>query len=204
MSALPVYEIDPFRYTIKCSIRGGVALLLKISIGKVQENEIDSPRVVGAEIQISEDQHLYCFVVYMPASSKPYGIFTNHVDLLELLYSVYSEKGDVIMTGDMNVKIRGPRYTFKDDIRTNYFNDFLQRSNLLLVNIQDSCKGPVSTFFPQTGHCTAIDHVLIECNKLDIVKSCCVLDDTVCNLSEHYPVICSLRIPIYNQMFSDS
>ncbi|PJE78123.1 hypothetical protein CI610_02945 [invertebrate metagenome] len=71
----PVYEVDPFRY--KCSIRGGVCLLYK-SLLNVQEIIIDSPRIVGLELQSASGEYSYWFSVYMPASSRPFEIFQEH------------------------------------------------------------------------------------------------------------------------------
>lgn len=192
--AKPVYEIDPLRY--KCNIRGGVAILYRTKSVHVQEIFVDSPRIIGIEIHIPNGEYIYCFLAYMPASSRPIEVFIDHIDILESLFSVYSERGKVIIIGDLNVKIKGPRYQFKDDDRSSTFQTFLDRSNLLSVNVQSECKGPVHTFFPQTGHCTGIDHVLIESSMYDLVKSCEVLDDNVINVSEHNPIVCSLNIPV--------
>lgn len=148
--AKPVFEIDPYKY--KSSIRGGVALLYRKSRFRVQEIQVDSPRVVGAEICISDDFTLYCFVVYMPASSRAFEVFSAHVELLETLYSIYSEKGKVLIIGDMNVQIRGPRGNVKENERSTYFLNFLQRCDLLSVNVQMQCTGPCYTFFPETGN----------------------------------------------------
>lgn len=80
--------------------------------------------------------------------------------------------------------------------RSALFQSFLDRTHLLSVNVQIDCKGPVHTFFPQTGNCTTLDHILVESSMFDLVKYCEVLDDSAVNASEHNPIVCSLQIPI--------
>ena len=191
--AKPVYEIDPLRY--KCNIRGGVAILLKYNTFNYQEIVIDNPRMVGVEIQIPNSQCMYIFAAYMPASSRPNDVFIEHIDLLESLYLCYSGKGKVVIIGDMNVKVEGSRYTFEKCFRSVLFKEFLDRCHLISINVQSSCEGPLFTFYPQTGHCTAIDHIIVQSDMYDLVTHCEVLDDDVINPSEHHPIICTMSIP---------
>lgn len=198
--AKPVFEINPLMN--RCNIRSGIALLIKKDCCRIQEIEIDSPRIVGAELLLNNNQTMYCFSVYMPASSRSIDVFRDTMELLESLYDVYSVKGQVIIIGDMNVKIKGPRYSFKSNDRSVLFQHFLDEASMYSLNVQSDCKGPVCTFYPQTGHSTAIDHIIMESSLSDLVLSCCVLEDDVLNLSEHHPVIASLLIS--NASLNDS
>lgn len=188
----PVHEIDPFRF--KCNIRGGVCILYKSNLN-IQEITTDSPRIVGAEVQVSDDNYIYVFSVYMPASSRHLDVFNETLDILESLVSVYTEKGRVMIIGDLNVKISGPRYHFSRNNRSTLFETFLKRNNLVSVNVQSDCKGPEYTFCPVTEKCTMIDHIILEASMLDLVEKSEVLDECVINTSEHLPVLCSVGIP---------
>ena len=132
----------------------------------------------------------------MPASSRHFDVYYETLDILESLVSVYSEKGRVMIIGDLNVKISGPRYHFPRNDRSTLIETFLNRNNLVSVNVQTDCKGPEYTFGPVTGNCTMIDHIIVETSILDLVEKSEVLDECEINTSEHLPVLCSVAIPM--------
>ena len=158
--AKAVPEVNPYMY--RSSIRGGVAMLVHKSITVLSTIETDSNRIVGAELQLADGNVVSCFSVYMPSASRPIEVFNDQLEILETLISVYSKIGRVIVLGDMNVKIRGPKYQFSSNRRTELFSSFLRRVDMLSANVQNSCSGPVHTFYPVTGNSTAIDHILIQ------------------------------------------
>ncbi|PJE78122.1 hypothetical protein CI610_02944 [invertebrate metagenome] len=120
--------------------------------------------------------------------------FFKNIDILESLYDVYSDKGKVFIIGDFNVKVRGDRYQFTDNNRSRLFQQFLDKTNMISLNVQSECTGPICTFYPETDNSTAIDHVLIESNSIDLTMYCKVLDDDG-NVSEHCPIVCSVGVP---------
>ena len=190
--AKAVPEANPYIY--RNSIRGGVAILVHKSITVLNTIETDSSRIVGVEMQLADGNVVSCFSVYMPASSRPIEVFNDQLEMLETLISVYSKRGRVLVLGDMNVKIRGPRYKFTSDRRTELFASFLRRADMVSANVQSLCSGPVHTFYPTTGNSTTIDHILIQNDISDLINFCKVLDDHALNTSEHRPVICSVNV----------
>lgn len=97
---------------------------------------------------------------------------------------------------DMDVQIRGPRCNVKENERSTYFLNFLQRCDLLSVNVQMQCTGPCYTFFPETGNYTLIDHIIVESSIIDLVENVYIIEENEFNLSEHVPVIGSILIPV--------
>ena len=82
--------------------------------------------------------------------------------MLEELYIAYSLRGTVVIIGDMNVKITGPKCVFLNDKRSDMFKTFISKYKLLSVNVQSFCKGPVHTHESYTGGpSSAIDHNLV-------------------------------------------
>lgn len=191
--AKPVFEPNSFQR--KCTIRGGVALLCHKSLKVIDEIETGCDRIIGIEIDVPNFDRVFCFAVYLPASSRPLSLFKEYIDQLETLCNVYSERGRVFLLGDMNVKVQGPKYQFKNDARTLYFQNLLSMFDFMSVNVQDFCRGPVCTYFPKEGNGTAIDHILVASGLVDQIHECRVLDDHCINVSDHHPVFLSVKLP---------
>lgn len=143
--AKPVPDYNPFLY--RNTVRGGVALMVHKSISLLSEIDTQSSRIVGAEIKISEQEIIFCFAVYLPASSRPFEVFNDHLEILETLVTVYSKRGRVIILGDCNVKVCGPRYQINQDRRTDAFGSLLTRLDMISVHVQNICQCDVNTFF---------------------------------------------------------
>ena len=109
------------------------------------------------------------------------------------LYIAYSLRGTVVITGDMNVKIAGPKYVFLNDKRSDIFKTFISKYNLLSVNVQLFCKGLVHTHESYTGGpYSAIDHILVLDELIPFIINATVDNDCSLSLSDHKPVICSI------------
>ena len=109
---------------------------------------------------------------------------------MEELYITYSSKGTVIIIGDLNVKIAGPKSVFAIDKRSDMFHTFVTKYNLVSVNVQSFCKGPAHIYVSYTGGPSSnIDHIL-----LTYVQNALVEDDSELLLSDHMPVICSISL----------
>ena len=143
--------------------RGGVALLVhKKLIHCTSLLETDSGRIIGAEVVLSDSTIIYVLCVYLPSSNLSDDLFHEYLDMLEELYIACSLRGTVVIIGDMNVKIAGPKYVFLNDKRSDMFKTFISKHNLLSVNVQPFCKGPVHTHESYTGRpSSAIDHILV-------------------------------------------
>lgn len=169
VTAKPVPAHNPFLY--RSTVRGGVALMVHISFSLLSGIDTQSSRIVGAEIKISEQEIIFCFAVYLPASSRPFEVFSDHLEILETLVTVYSKRGRVIILGDCSVTVCGPRYQTNRDRRTDAFGSLLTRLDMISVHVQTICQCDLHTFFPVTNNSTAIDHIIIDSSVLDTLPS---------------------------------
>jgi len=59
--------------------------------------------------------------------------------------------------------------------------------------------GSCTYFNPTSGHCTAIDHILIESYIIDVIEKCCVSEDHEMYVSDQQLyVVLMLIIIIFN------
>ena len=99
--------------------RGGVALLIhKQLIHCTSLLEIDSDRIIGAKVVLSDSTIIYVLCVYLPSSNLSDDLFHEYLDMLEEFYIAYSLSDTVVIIGDMNVKTAGPNYVFLNDKRS--------------------------------------------------------------------------------------
>lgn len=110
------------------------------------------------------------------------------------LTSVYQDIGPVIIMGDFNVKINGPRLKVNDDKRTLVCKSFMSKHNLFSANLDSICDGSIFTFQSYAGGpASCIDHILLKNSYRDDIIKCEILDDHTFALSDHHPVVCALR-----------
>ena len=72
--------------------------------------DIHSKRLIGLELNIPKCNSIYLFSVYLPAITRRNGLFLNELEVLADVYNVYVNKGTVVLPGDFNCKIGGPRH----------------------------------------------------------------------------------------------
>lgn len=182
----------------KCTnYRKGVALLVSSQIDRyvVREIETDSDRIVGIELNLPNVTPIFFFCVYLPSSSNPFEDFKEHVEILRELTHIYSQCGKVMLAGDFNAQINGPRHTSAINERNECLQEFVNEFDLLSLNMQNSCLGPIDTFQGYIyGPSTPIDHILISTELLDKANNIKVLSDCGLNISDHLPITCSLVV----------
>ena len=142
-------SVDIAPTKLRSSVRGGVALLVFNAIlPYMEEINVDSKRIVDIKLSLPSSEPLFIFSVYMPASSLPFEIFSETLELLEELYDSYKELGTVIVMGDMNTvtKFHGPRYPCKLDKRSLALTQVLDSNRPISLHIQRFGLGPVRNF----------------------------------------------------------
>ena len=144
-------------------------------------------------MELSDYTIIFVLCVYLPSSNLSDDLFHEYLDMLEELYIAYGLRGPVIIIGDINVKIAGPRYVFLNDKRSDMFKTFISKHKLLSVNVQWFCKWPVHTHESYTGGpSSAIDHILVPDELIPFIINANVVNDCSLSLSDHKPVICSI------------
>ena len=180
--------------TLSCNTRSGVAFLISKEIYPfVSVIDIDADRIAGIELNLPGCQTFFIFSIYLPATTQPNDYFKYYVEYLRELITVYADVGTVILMGDFNSQISGPRYQFKKNNREKACHDVLKSHNLFSVNMELLCKGPIATFQSyKDGPSTCIDHIIMNASMIQRIISAEVLDDHSFDLSDHHPIMCSL------------
>ncbi|CAC5396551.1 unnamed protein product [Mytilus coruscus] len=187
---------DSYHEAFKIRIEEGVTFIVKSSIVKyVDSIDIDDTRTIGIEIHTIHSKSIYCFCVYLPASSKPFEHFRIYVERLYDIYMVYSQLGTVIFLEDINAKVNGSRsFSSVRDKRSETFAKFLDELSLVSLHLQFFGEGNTFTFQSyESGPTSAIYHILIS-KDISLVDSARVLDDHSFNVSDHYPIIAKLTL----------
>ncbi|CAG2251433.1 unnamed protein product [Mytilus edulis] len=157
--------------------------------------DIPSNRITGIELNIPDTPNIYLISVYLPAVTQSYELFSKEVEILIDVYNIYSTMGTVVLMGDFNCKIEGPRYTFDYDKRSDSFRSFMQECNLRSLHLETNGIGPVCTFQSyQGGPKTAIDHIIVSIENLTKLKKIQVPDEHMFNVSDHKPIRCSFAL----------
>lgn len=179
--------------------KGGVAILWhKKHENNVYPLNIDDDRIVGIKYEINTMCSIYLIQVYLPCSNHSIENFRDYFDRLQNIIHYYSEKGLVILMGDMNTYLPWLSTRVRPSGRSVCFQSFLQRNNLISVNTLGMCTGAKSTFVTYDGrHESLIDHFIIPVEKAHFVKSCEICDDHALNVSRHRPIFCTLSIPAF-------
>ena len=177
--------------------KGGVAFLWHIKHDNyVSPILFDDDRVIGIKYEINPDNFVYFIQTYLPCSNHSINLYKEYVDRLQNIVSLYSEKGTVIIMGDVNTHLSRAGHQERLNNRSMYFNKLLLDNNLLSVNTQAWCRGADSTFVTYDGrHESLIDHIILPVEKLHYVSFCEIKDDSALNVSRHRPVHCLLEIP---------
>ncbi|CAG2218915.1 unnamed protein product [Mytilus edulis] len=181
---------------MSCNSRCGVAFLVsKDIVSFVTEIDIDSDRIIGIQVNLPNVQTFIILSIYLPATTQPHQLYQYNVELLHEICSIYKDMGSVILMGDFNTKIQGPRYKFNPDERSRLMYSLIQEYELFSVNTQMFCHGPVTTFQSyDNGPSTGIDHILMPLSEIGKVSNAKVIDSQPFSVSDHRPILCSITL----------
>lgn len=177
--------------------KGGVALLWHRKYdGSVTPLSFDDDKIIGIKLEISPSVYVFFFQIYLPCINHSFDSFKDYVDRLNNILGLYSEKGLVVIMGDMNANILSAKFRKDLNNRSRYVEKFLKENNLVSVNTLDICTGARSSFVSYDNTCESlIDHILFPLEKVHYVYSCEICNDDALNVSRHRPVFCRVRIP---------
>ena len=117
--------------------KGGVAIMWKKQLNyHVSSLPIDSDRIIGVSVELDKNRLLTLLAVYLPSTNATVEQYTDCLDLLSNLYHMYCEGSEVIILGDMNAQLNGPRYNVSKYNKLS--QEFLQRAftNKFFVGLQ--------------------------------------------------------------------
>ena len=175
--------------------KGGVALLWhKKCDNKITVLPIESDRIIGVQYEMSSNCFLYIIQVYLPSKNHSIFNYREQIEILSDIVSLYSNKGQVVLMGDINANLSSSRFVKPLDDRGLCFTRYMYSENLVSINTLDCCLGANTTYVSPNGQ-SLIDHIIVPIEKIDMIKYCEILDDGALNVSNHRPIFCQMVIP---------
>ena len=177
--------------------KGGVAILWhKKHSKKVFPLSTDDDRILGIRYELTPTECAFFFQVYLPCSNHSIAVFRDYMDRLYNIIQIYSDKGTVVLMGDINAYLTSHGQPGKINSRSSSFGSFLHENNLVSVNTLDFCTGAKSSFVSyDCRYESLIDHIIIQVEKVQYVVSCEIMQDDALNVSRHRPILCCLYLP---------
>ncbi|XP_021367214.1 uncharacterized protein LOC110459333 [Mizuhopecten yessoensis] len=181
----------------KRSRKGGVAIMwYKRFNDRVSVVESDDDRIVIIKL-VTDSDILYFIQVYLPTSRYGVDIFTDYVEKLDDLCTTFSLEVSVILMGDFNARLSGPRIPNYQNQRGQSLQRLIDRHQLCALSTADICVGPLHSYVhSEDGSSSLIDHIIINSSKVDLVWECAVLDRDFLDVPNHRPLLCELHIPL--------
>ena len=176
--------------------KGGVALMWHRKFNSmISPMTIDCDRIIGIQLQLSENSTLYIIQVYLPCSNHSIQTYREHINILNDIISACSIRGRVVVIGDYNAHLQSVYLQKPDNMRSREIRNFMEKNNLIAVNTTNLCEGSRSSFVSYNGgHESLIDHVIMPIESFDMVRRCRILDDNCLNVSSHRPIVVSFCI----------
>ena len=188
------------------SIRqGGLAILWKKCYNYcITELDlgIETDRLMGVKINSDDSVPIFLINVYLPSTNSTISDYQTNLDLLQVVYDSYFDKGVIIVVGDFNAELAPSsdrRLGIVQNARGRLLDNFMEDNSLCCKVADESCLGPVYTYLPDNnGSPSQIDHVLLAKDNINYITSTEVIDDEVLNTSDHCPIIFGLHLNIHS------
>ena len=175
--------------------KGGVAILWHSKLDSmVSPIEVTDNRIIGIELLLDSSNYYFIFQVYLPCKNYPVSKYKDYIEKIENIVSIYSSRGTIIIMGDMNSKVYHSQRI--SNSRLFYLSNFLTDFNLCSINTLDFCSGASTSHVNYNGQSESlIDHIILPVEKVDLVIDCSILDDDSLNVSNHRPIVCTIKLP---------
>ena len=128
---------------------------------------------MGVQIELPSQVPIFIINVYLPSTNITMDVYREHIGYLQTLTDWLSERGILIICGDLNGQL-GPMYSTRAGVfqnaRGTHISQFLDNNNMYSTISHINCMGPVATCFP-IDPCyrpSQIDHY----NQSRCVSSC--------------------------------
>lgn len=173
--------------------KGGIAILYKDSLqfNVVELLDIASTRIIGIELKNQSNKSLFILGTYLP-SDESIDNYKNELNILESVYTYYSNYGNVIISGDLNASLLS-----KDIGKTNQFKSkellkFVQRNHLMYAGGKINNIGPCYTYITKQ---TMLDYVLVNSVAARSLDSYEILaEGSIGSTSDHLPVVVNISM----------
>ncbi|CAC5359457.1 unnamed protein product [Mytilus coruscus] len=171
--------------------KGGIAILykstLQFSINEIHDT--NSERIVGLEIKTPSKGSIFIFGAYLP-SDESVDNYRTELNILDTLYTHYSNYGNVIIAGDLNASCLEKDKLCSNRYKSAELMKFVKRYQLLFSGGKIKHKGPDYTFINKTS---MIDYILMNDSIYRQLKSYEILSEgSVSSTSDHLPVLAEI------------
>ena len=123
--------------------------------------------------------------------------------LENVIYELYGT-GTVFIAGDFNAHIGsfgGTRSIDKVNCRGRRLSKTMGEFDLISLNSQVGCTGPIETFYINGGLVrTTTDHILVPRNYASFILHIAVIPDCCKNMSYHLPISCSINVDLVTKV----
>ena len=111
--------------------------------------------------------------MYLPCSNHSLTAYTEYLDKIRNLLNLYSEKGIVVLMGDMNVNLLPNAIQCNPTGRKMRFLNLLRDTNMISLTTLEMCSGASSSFVTCDNSTESlIDHILFPAEKLLYINEC--------------------------------
>ena len=163
----------------------------------------DSDRVCA--LNVIQDGHTVVTLVgvYLPfhdGSSEQAELYMDTLFKIQCLIDSCCDVAPVMVIGDFNMSLPKTDYLQNNWQRCRPYNrnsvllyNFIQNNDFIVADDQS-----VSFTYSNSITSTYIDHILVPQYLIDMITNCDILEDNVSNMSDHYAICVSLRLPLYD------
>ena len=176
----------------------GIALLWKNSLNnKIRTIECRSDRICVIEVLNSYfSRSVFIVGVYLPHQTCKIANFEEHLNILSDIIAQCSTNGEVIVIGDTNCHFGqdiGERFYGKTTRNAKSLYTVINAANLVILDSnRSSCKGPTYTFNVDNVGRSYIDHCFVS-HLISLNAKCTILDEDVSNMSDHLPILTTIK-----------
>ena len=161
---------------------------------RIKTIETSSDRICAIEILNGcHLQSLFVIGVYMPQQASKIAKFNEHLTILESLVIDCKSRGEIVIIGDFNCHFgteAGNRCWGKTTPNAKALLETVNTNELYLIDCDsDFCRGPTYTFYAEGIGKSYIDHVITSSLVKALTIGCDVLQDCLCNTSDHLPLV---------------
>ncbi len=191
-------RLDP--YVMNRYGKGGVGLMMKTSLYRtVQELSIESDRIIGIRVSTSNGIQVFVICVYMPCTKETTSSYIETLQQLENVCDEYNQIGPVVILGDFNAEVKGPKTPHPHSPRTPLLQEFINQEFLTSVSVSAGCNGPNYTYdaFGTGNKRSLIDHIFVSKYIEDLVVNASVItrySSSSVNHSDHLPITVQLAV----------
>ena len=170
---------------------GGVAIFWKKKLNHLVRPlmKLGSDRLLV--IEINGPVKWYIVAVYLPQQACAIASFHEELAQLQTIITKLTGKGSILIVGDFNCHLGedcGKRGWGTTTPQGRLLKDICMENQLEIADLSDRCSGPKYTYMSYQGHCSYIDHCIVDKMSYGKIKAIRILEENITNTSDHLPL----------------